>query len=106
SASVDAASTPLDTLSLHDALPISGRDGDHSAVLYYHNAHLICAIDVSGNVNSRLRSYSGQTGGEARRRGISFSRSNVEAVRKARSEEHTSELQSRENLVCRLLLEK
>src|SRR5690606_2540874 len=27
-------------------------------------------------------------------------------VQKARSEEHTSELQSRENLVCRLLLEK
>src|SRR5690606_20226659 len=27
-------------------------------------------------------------------------------VRRARSEEHTSELQSRENLVCRLLLEK
>src|SRR5690606_40454274 len=27
-------------------------------------------------------------------------------VRKGRSEEHTSELQSRENLVCRLLLEK
>src|SRR5207302_7783967 len=26
--------------------------------------------------------------------------------RKTRSEEHTSELQSRENLVCRLLLEK
>src|SRR5690606_42161062 len=29
-----------------------------------------------------------------------------EALRAARSEEHTSELQSRENLVCRLLLEK
>src|SRR6266511_5892459 len=28
------------------------------------------------------------------------------AVVRARSEEHTSELQSRENLVCRLLLEK
>src|SRR5690606_40873136 len=28
------------------------------------------------------------------------------ATRGARSEEHTSELQSRENLVCRLLLEK
>src|SRR6266511_5965223 len=28
------------------------------------------------------------------------------APRKRRSEEHTSELQSRENLVCRLLLEK
>src|SRR5690606_40977771 len=32
--------------------------------------------------------------------GISF------AYEKGRSEEHTSELQSRENLVCRLLLEK
>src|SRR5260370_31798844 len=30
----------------------------------------------------------------------------LEAVRKARSEEHTSELQSHLNLVCRLLLEK
>src|SRR5690606_41771608 len=29
-----------------------------------------------------------------------------EQIRDARSEEHTSELQSRENLVCRLLLEK
>src|SRR5207302_10517057 len=28
------------------------------------------------------------------------------SLRAARSEEHTSELQSRENLVCRLLLEK
>src|SRR5207302_7922422 len=32
--------------------------------------------------------------------------SNPGEARKARSEEHTSELQSRENLVCRLLLEK
>src|SRR5690606_39786465 len=31
---------------------------------------------------------------------------NTHAARCARSEEHTSELQSRENLVCRLLLEK
>src|SRR5690606_41278199 len=30
----------------------------------------------------------------------------AEAVAAPRSEEHTSELQSRENLVCRLLLEK
>src|SRR5439155_12206197 len=32
--------------------------------------------------------------------------SNPEPVEKARSEEHTSELQSRGHLVCRLLLEK
>src|SRR5207302_8390466 len=31
---------------------------------------------------------------------------NTTICRMARSEEHTSELQSRENLVCRLLLEK
>src|SRR5690606_40045842 len=31
---------------------------------------------------------------------------NRDAVARERSEEHTSELQSRENLVCRLLLEK
>src|SRR5436309_15914631 len=30
----------------------------------------------------------------------------IKEVRRRRSEEHTSELQSRENLVCRLLLEK
>src|SRR5207302_4761868 len=40
-------------------------------------------------------------GGDCRRRNRSGSRSRV-----PRSEEHTSELQSRENLVCRLLLEK
>src|SRR5690606_40548031 len=31
---------------------------------------------------------------------------NSNSARSSRSEEHTSELQSRENLVCRLLLEK
>src|SRR5690606_41120904 len=30
----------------------------------------------------------------------------IQELRELRSEEHTSELQSRENLVCRLLLEK
>src|SRR2546427_5255865 len=34
------------------------------------------------------------------------SRLTVEAVYRPRSEEHTSELQSQSNLVCRLLLEK
>src|SRR5690606_42131044 len=33
-------------------------------------------------------------------------RTHPRPVRRSRSEEHTSELQSRENLVCRLLLEK
>src|SRR5690606_39357591 len=34
------------------------------------------------------------------------SHSSTSVSKEARSEEHTSELQSRENLVCRLLLEK
>src|SRR5690606_40981225 len=38
--------------------------------------------------------------------GPSPARSSPTAPTAARSEEHTSELQSRENLVCRLLLEK
>src|SRR5690606_42078457 len=37
---------------------------------------------------------------------IPSSRGSVQGVAARRSEEHTSELQSRENLVCRLLLEK
>src|SRR2546430_8705092 len=35
-----------------------------------------------------------------------FRRTNMNALGKPRSEEHTSELQSQSNIVCRLLLEK
>src|SRR5260370_5391886 len=64
----DTATTEIYTLSLHDALPISGRR-DHVA-------------DGRGE----------EAGGGG--------------VEPDRSEEHTSELQSHLNLVCRLLLEK
>src|SRR5690606_39641703 len=37
---------------------------------------------------------------------LPFPSDDTRLIIKARSEEHTSELQSRENLVCRLLLEK
>src|SRR5690606_39873505 len=51
----------------------------------------------------RTRWCAGRAGtGCSRRRG----RSGRAPARRPRSEEHTSELQSRENLVCRLLLEK
>src|SRR2546430_13354956 len=39
-------------------------------------------------------------------RGSKFETLDVEAAQLRRSEEHTSELQSQSNLVCRLLLEK
>src|SRR5690606_41695976 len=43
---------------------------------------------------------------EARRRAKRAASANGARMQPLRSEEHTSELQSRENLVCRLLLEK
>src|SRR5476649_3066671 len=62
----DTATTEIYTLSLHDALPISGASAPFT------------------------------------RRTAPASRS----TRRCRSEEHTSELQSHSDLVCRLLLEK
>src|SRR5436309_12704546 len=44
--------------------------------------------------------------GNGKRCGVSPPLTQLASARKRRSEEHTSELQSRENLVCRLLLEK
>src|SRR5690606_39804658 len=62
---------------------------------------------------SRLPGAEHRTGGRRQRQCPAtgpqpFRNQLVAAVRRphARSEEHTSELQSRENLVCRLLLEK
>src|SRR2546427_8551202 len=76
----DTATTEIYTLSLHDALPISENlilGGPHAAL---EQAQALAARQ--GAHATRLR------------------------VQVARSEEHTSELQSQSNLVCRLLLEK
>src|SRR5690606_41873259 len=56
--------------------------------------------DAPGAPKRHLTAASRCASSSAHRSGASTSR------RHARSEEHTSELQSRENLVCRLLLEK
>src|SRR5690349_24724573 len=52
------------------------------------------------------RSPSRRIEGRSARPGWHRSPSRFDAARPARSEEHTSELQSRRDLVCRLLLEK
>src|SRR5690606_41550631 len=100
--SYDPATTQCCTLSLHDALPIYFADEDtlearlaaierENMKTYGYGAKgftlsmLQTALEVSeGNVSTKVLSE----------------------LLEARSEEHTSELQSRENLVCRLLLEK
>src|SRR2546428_9699964 len=78
----DTATTEIYTLSLHDALPIS---------LY---APLLSISDHA--CPDRALLPSSLPPGPLRRLGDGT----------GRSEEHTSELQSRSDLVCRLLLEK
>src|SRR5437660_8046693 len=73
------ATTEIYTLSLHDALPILGRGGGEPVA------------EVLRRVPHRLA--------------LEHAAEEI-AVRPQRSEEHTSELQSRGHLVCRLLLEK
>src|SRR2546427_12643943 len=76
----DTATTEIYTLSLHDALPISDHRSPDSRELW------------------RRGEPHGALGLGAAPRGC--------GARRGRSEEHTSELQSQSNLVCRLLLEK
>src|SRR2546422_6137404 len=83
----DTATTEIYTLSLHDALPISASALGDAA---------------PRTVAGRFRAHDPTPG-----MGDAVARDDARAVCVARrSEEHTSELQSRLHLVCRLLLEK
>src|SRR5690606_41546838 len=75
--------TELYTLSLHDALPIYSKN--------------------SGEVRSAPRNSSSTIAGYLSIPGTRYMPASWMLIR---SEEHTSELQSREKLVCRLLREK
>src|SRR3712207_8969328 len=88
----DTATTEIYTLSLHDALPISAE----SAGVSVSGARV-----VGGCWSSALVHPSGSS--PSRSRHASAMAASTSLVR---SEEHTSELQSRQYLVCRLLLEK
>src|SRR5437870_9169639 len=72
----DSATTEIYTLSLHDALPIYFRK------IIDRQCRIIMALRLNRQSKATPRLYL------------------------VRSEEHTSELQSRGHLVCRLLLEK
>src|SRR3712207_6916464 len=92
----DTATTEIYTLSLHDALPIS--------------LTCIAAIYMGSSIGtmfSTVNPFSVVIASNAA--GISFTEGlpfRIIALVLGRSEEHTSELQSRQYLVCRLLLEK
>src|SRR3712207_7250464 len=89
----DTATTEIYTLSLHDALPIY-PDPPHLAFTLQIGQGLPALLDVL----VRFR--------PVHLIEIDHVRSQPPQARLARSEEHTSELQSRQYLVCRLLLEK
>src|SRR5690606_41628397 len=104
--SMCTAPTELTTLSLHDALPICGRQPHPHAA-----AHVLLPTDAGPHqAEPRLRrpaaALSGHPRQEERIRPQREEDAGDSRRARTRSEEHTSELQSRENLVCRLLLEK
>src|SRR3712207_9159680 len=84
----DTATTEIYTLSLHDALPISNGKLDP-----YENWRLPVDVRVADLVRQMTL---------AEKAGMLL----INTLNAPRSEEHTSELQSRQYLVCRLLLEK
>src|SRR3712207_7104751 len=81
----DTATTEIYTLSLHDALPIFEEFGS------YVKQEVAPVTD--SNIVRKHHDFRGRM------------RAGLLSLRR-RSEEHTSELQSRQYLVCRLLLEK
>src|SRR3712207_8999768 len=83
----DTATTEIYTLSLHDALPISKT----TAITW------LMRETASAPVRRALRPA---------RKSLTPQASDAPRASAMRSEEHTSELQSRQYLVCRLLLEK
>src|SRR2546427_4953489 len=102
----DTATTEIYTLSLHDALPIFKtkmskedllREIKHYEGLIVRSATKVTAdvIAAAGKLRVIGRAGSGLDNVDT-----------AAATKRGRSEEHTSELQSQSNLVCRLLLEK
>src|SRR2546422_4152381 len=87
----DTATTEIYTLSLHDALPILAP-GDNKTCTITNDDKAATLTLVKTVVNN--------DGGTKTPSDFSL------FVNGSRSEEHTSELQSRLHLVCRLLLEK
>src|SRR3712207_9312910 len=83
----DTATTEIYTLSLHDALPISA------------------VVSIPGMSSPQVSTSESPAKASSQRAFVVKNRV-VPSAACWRSEEHTSELQSRQYLVCRLLLEK
>src|SRR5258708_25202505 len=89
---IDPATTEIYTLPLHDALPISPPETCGPALARGPDRREARPADAA---------HAGPRSGDAGPRDRPARR-----LARLRSEEHTSELQSPDHLVCRLLLEK
>src|SRR3712207_8913028 len=89
----DTATTEIYALSLHDALPIAARSARaRPAARGGRRVRQRQVLAAARRVGARRRDHARAAA--------------ARPARRPRSEEHTSELQSRQYLVCRLLLEK
>src|SRR5207249_12008411 len=93
------ATTELYTLSLHDALPIFA--GLKDTPFGNDRSHVFGGCDIEGGIQY-FDTYRGNWSATEDRGDLL----GLAMLDRNRSEEHTSELQSRFDLVCRLLLEK
>src|SRR5690606_42161859 len=97
----DPPTTEINTLSLHDALPILEQH------VKEYGVDIINLQRADGlKANGKLTEVQLASGGVLKGKTVILSTGARWREVNVRSEEHTSELQSRENLVCRLLLEK
>src|SRR5215475_12342982 len=97
---VRTAITSLNRLTHRGAISTDGKTGDGCGLLLKRPERFLRALAQESGITLSQSFASGL---------VFFSRdprqaAAAKAVLSARSEEHTSELQSRENLVCRLLL--
>src|SRR3712207_6869490 len=90
----DTATTEIYTLSLHDALPICASAPIDARNSSARKRRCRLGVQSSGSNNACIPIP------------CTSARSRRARAGTLRSEEHTSELQSRQYLVCRLLLEK
>src|SRR3712207_7217764 len=95
----DTATTEIYTLSLHDALPICVKEVKNRFGITVNDVVVaLCA----GGLRQWLLAHDELPEDPL----VAMVPVSVRAPEQKRSEEHTSELQSRQYLVCRLLLEK
>src|SRR3712207_6900644 len=96
----DTATTEIYTLSLHDALPI--YDFGKESLQIEFQSNIYSSVPKIKEILSKTIAMRDEKKDKQLNNNYNYN----DSEKPLRSEEHTSELQSRQYLVCRLLLEK